>query len=140
MKLRITSNRLIEEVQHEFNNAFPYLKLEFFQHKSKLKDQALFALNNVLPHHKRIGECQANDAEGLLEINEAMKVSELERKLKDQFGLNAQVFRHSGSLWLQTTMTDNWTLQKQNEHGMELSHPDKKPLIDEAANDEVNYD
>jgi hypothetical protein len=31
------------------------------------------------------------------------------------------VFRKSGNLWLETTMTDDWTLQQQNDHGYEIS-------------------
>jgi hypothetical protein len=140
MRLNIGSNRLISEVQEDFNKVFPYLKLEFFQHKIKLKEQPGFSLNRVLSSNKRIGDCQGKSMDGLLEINEGMKVSELEKSFRDQFGLYVRVFRHSGNLWLQTTMTNNWTLQKQNEHGRELSHAEKKPLIDEAAGDEVNYD
>lgn len=49
-----------------------------------------------------------------------MKVGELEAALKDQFGLTVQVFRHSGNIWLETVLTDKWTLQQQNEHGKEL--------------------
>jgi hypothetical protein len=140
MKLNIGSNRLISEVQDEFNKSFPYLKLEFFPPTKKAKDQSGLFLNRLMPHNKKIGECQSKITDGLFEFSESMKVSELEQKLKDQFGLIVQVFRHSGNLWLQTTMTDNWTLQKQNEHGMELSRAAKKPLINEAGNEEVNYD
>jgi hypothetical protein len=31
MKLHITRDRLVSDVQKEFNNAFPFLKIEFFQ-------------------------------------------------------------------------------------------------------------
>ena len=50
-----------------------------------------------------------------------MKVNELEKIFKDRFNLAVQVFRKSGNLWLETTMTDNWTLQQQNNHGGEIS-------------------
>jgi hypothetical protein len=39
-----------------------------------------------------------------------------------------QVSRKSGTLWLETTMTDSWTLGQQNEHGRELSTPATKIL------------
>lgn len=50
-----------------------------------------------------------------------MKVSELEKLFKDKFKLAVQVFRKSGNLWLETTMTDNWSLLQQNNHGREIS-------------------
>jgi hypothetical protein len=46
-----------------------------------------------------------------------MTVAELERLFVENFGLNAQVFRRSGTLWLQTSATDNWTLAEQNRKG-----------------------
>ena len=52
-----------------------------------------------------------------------MTVGELENIFKDQFGANVQVSRKSGSLWLETTLTDKWTLLQQNEQGKELSTP-----------------
>jgi hypothetical protein len=54
-------------------------------------------------------------------------VVELECLFEDQFGLFVQVFRRSGNLWLETTVTDSWSLQKQNEQGKELSGNDWRP-------------
>jgi len=50
-----------------------------------------------------------------------MKVSELEKIFLEDYGLNVQVFRNSGRVWLETTMTDDWTLAEQNRQGEELS-------------------
>jgi hypothetical protein len=50
-----------------------------------------------------------------------MTVNELEQRFKSQFGLNIQVFRKHGKTWIETTVTDNWTLFKQNEEGKTLS-------------------
>jgi hypothetical protein len=50
-----------------------------------------------------------------------MKVSELENLFKRKYKLNIQVFRKSGNAWLETTVTDAWTLDKQNQEGIELS-------------------
>ena len=119
MQLRIAPTRLISEVQAEFNDAFPFLKLEFFQNKSYRQTNQGPGIRML--HTKKIGDCQAVITDGEIEISNNLTVQELEIKFKDQFGLNVQVFRRSGSLWLQTTMTDGWTLEKQNEHGMELS-------------------
>ena len=50
-----------------------------------------------------------------------MTVTDFENALMDQFGLSAQVFRRSGNIWLETTITDYWTLKQQNEHGREIT-------------------
>jgi hypothetical protein len=41
-------------------------------------------------------------------------------------------------LWLETTMTDNWTLQKQNENGREVSITTRVPLKIEDREDKEN--
>jgi hypothetical protein len=119
MQLRVDPSKLISEVQSEFNQEFPFLKLVFFQYSSG--DSNVTDINRTIPGSKKIGDYQAGITDSVLDIHPAMKVSELEKLLKDKFRLNTQVFRRSGKLWLQTTMTDNWSLAKQNEHGLELS-------------------
>lgn len=131
--MRILPSKLISEVQREFNTAFPYLKLEFFQ------DKAGDGQNGIKFSGRRIGDFQNTIADGSLDVWPEMKVNELEKTLKEKFRLNAQVFRRSGKLWLQTTMTDNWTLKKQNEHGMELSRITEIPIIDKDVNNPDDY-
>jgi len=60
----------------------------------------------------------------------------LEKSFYDRFDMLVQVSRKSGSIWLETTMTDNWTLKQQNDHGRELSEPVKKIL----PGREMDYD
>ncbi|HEY6064062.1 MAG TPA: hypothetical protein VIV35_10665 [Chitinophagaceae bacterium] len=119
MYLHIAPNRIIGEIQKEFNEAFPFLKLEFF--KTRSFSRADFMANQIIPSYRKIGDGQLAITDGDIEIVEEMKVKDLEKIFKDQFSLAAQVFRKSGNLWLETTMTDNWTLQQQNDHGREIS-------------------
>jgi hypothetical protein len=49
-----------------------------------------------------------------------MKVSELEELFQEVFGLSVQIFRKSGENWLQTTTTDFWTLNQQNNKGKDM--------------------
>ena len=137
MYLRITPNRLISDLQKDFNNAFPFLKIEFFQNRNQ--QLPAFTFQQILPQHKRIVDGQTAITDGDIEISAATKVKDLEKIFKDQFCLAAQVFRRSGNLWLETTMTDDWTLGQQNEHGREISTDSKK--YDPGDNDyELNRD
>ena len=119
MKLTIAGARSIQEVQHDFNASYPYLKLEFFRplHGSPAQSAA----RNILKHSLTIQEARRMQHDGVLEIDDSMRVAELENALKQQFGLYVQVFRKSGNVWLETTMSDNWTLKQQNDHGREIS-------------------
>ena len=124
MNLRIAPNRLISDLQKEFNNAFPFLKIEFFQNRNK--QLPAFTFRQMIPQNKQIVEGQTAIIDGDIEVSPGMKVKDLEKIFKDQFLLAVQVFRRSGNLWLETTMTDEWTLEQQNEHGREISTDSKK--------------
>lgn len=119
MYLQISPDRIIGDIQKEFNNAFPFLKIEFFKTRSQSRSE--FLANQIIPSRQKIGENLLSNNGGEIKVSEGMKVSELEKTFKEKFNIAAQVFRKSGNLWLETTMTDNWTLQQQNDHGREIS-------------------
>jgi hypothetical protein len=115
--LHIHPSKYIYELQQEFNTAYPFLKLHFYlpgpiaagQH-GKPVDKSFLLKTAGLKN------------EGEIDISGTVTVANLERSMRDQFGLRAQVLRNSGNIWLETTMTDEWTLRQQNEHGREITH------------------
>lgn len=127
MILYISSYKTISDIQEDFNAAYPFLKIEFYQTAGKpglAGRQKLNKTSSLATTGMR--------AEGELEINDTMTVGQLEKTFRDKFGITVQVSRKSGTLWLETTMTDNWTLKQQNGHGKELSEPlQKNNAIDE---------
>jgi len=119
MRLHIAPYRLISDIQKDFNEAFPFLKIEFFKTKSFSRSE--FLAHQIIPSQRKIGDGQLAITDGDIEIAGEMKVKELEKIFRDQFRLASQVFRKSGNIWLETTMTDDWTLKQQNDHGREIS-------------------
>lgn len=119
MKIEIHDKLRIREIQEQFTAHFPYLKLEFYvgahasgegtSNELKISDDAV------------IGDHRKKHNTGELSIHANLKVNTLETAFSEIFGLNAQVFRKSGNVWLQTTTTDNWTLSEQNETAAELA-------------------
>ena len=136
MRLHVTPTRLISDLQKDFNKTFPFLKIEFF--KNRNQQRPAFTFEQILPHSKKIAEGQLAITDGDVEISPEMKVKELEKLFKDQFSLAVQVFRRSGNLWLETTMTDNWTLGQQNEHGREISTDNKRETDSQENDYELN--
>ncbi len=126
MELRIAPERLISEIQKDFNSAYPFLKIEFFNNKSFSRSD--FSVKQIIPHNRKLGDNNLSLANGTIEIEDDMKVNELEKLFKDKFNLAVQVFRKSGNLWLETSMTDNWSLQQQNNHGREITNGKDKEL------------
>ena len=119
MKLHIAPTRLISEIQQEFNAEFNFLKLEFFTRKGFINSD--YSAIHLAPPTRRIGDIQQVITEGNIEIDGDMVVKDLEERLKNELNVATQVFRKSGNLWLETTMTDSWTLNRQNSHGKEIS-------------------
>lgn len=109
----ITDSKTIQEIQKEFNNKFPFLKIEFYKEAHNVKegspDSMKWDSENSIESIRKIHNS------GDLSIKDDQKISELENNFSAQYGLSAQVFYKSGNLWLQTTATDEWTLKQQND-------------------------
>jgi hypothetical protein len=108
----------VSDIQREFNQLFPFLKLEFFKNKHAYREAS--PKQSKLPHYLLLRDL-AKELPEQIGLSESMTVQQLEKLFEDQLGLHLQVFRKSGTLWLETTITDSWTLKQQNEHGMEIS-------------------
>ncbi len=121
MKLRISDDIKIFTIQEEFNTAFPYLKLEFFSKSHKTG--AGTAKKFIQENSKTLKQCQTkqNTNNSSITITPNMTVTNLEQLFHDLYGLEVQVFRKSGKTWLETTVTDGWTLEEQNRQGEDLS-------------------
>lgn len=113
--MKILDNRTIADIQAEFHAKFPYLKLEFYNQPHEVGEGS--RLKSLIDKNKTIKDVRTVHTEGEMSINGHLKVSTLEQSFADDYGLNVQVFRKSGGLWLQTTATDEWTLTDQNKKG-----------------------
>ena len=119
MEILITDSKTISEIQKEFNLQFPFLKLEFFD--APHKPNTALPKSKMHARDKKLGAIRRLHKEGKLKIAIKDTVNEVESGLWKNFGLSAQIFRRSGNLWIETSLTDNWTLEQQNREGYELS-------------------
>ncbi len=119
MILTISDNQKLSDVKDEFNKMFPFLKLEFFKHKHGVHGGN--AKSDMLSSDLTFKKASKQHNEGGIIIKENMSVANLEQLFQDVFGISAQVFRKSGRSWIETSVTDDWSLKRQNEEGRELS-------------------
>lgn len=120
----------IHEVQKKFNDRFHYLKIEFFREptiKGKGTNRKKMYLNDVA-----LKDLHRLKKSGQIKLENKLTVSELETLFFSEFGLYTQVFRKSGNIWLETSATNHWTLEQQNEEG--------KSLQEEIKNERENPD
>ena len=127
----ITNDKKLKAIQKEFHTKFPYLKMEFYSGEHKAGQGS--PLESRIDPEKTLGEVRAVINEGDFRIDANMTVSDLEKGFFEKYGLNAQVFRRSGNLWMQTTSTDHWSLQEQNRKGgASVQHLAEKIAREEA--------
>ena len=120
MYLEINGERLISDIQQDFGAVYPFLKIEFFRNGNIRRDR--YPVNKLIPATQPVKTAwHYKQEKGQLTLSDGMTVTDFENALMDQFGLSAQVFRRSGNIWLETTITDYWTLKQQNEHGREIT-------------------
>ena len=119
MRLTIGSDTRLSSLQSDFNDYFPYLKIEFFKIPHRIGEA--WAKNLIYDKNKMVRDCRLMMSLGVLEFNESMTVSDFEGKFQKEYGLSVQVFRRSGNVWLETSATDSWTLAQQTDEGAELS-------------------
>ncbi len=119
MEIKINDQLTIDQIQDLFHAHFGYLKLEFYasEHEPGEGTSSQTMLNKA----STIGQVRTRHNEGEISIHGNQKVSTLEQAFHDHYGLNVQVFRKSGEVWLQTTTTDDWTLSEQNKKGEEMA-------------------
>ena len=116
--LTITDVQTIEGIQNSFNTIFPFLKIEFFK-KSHFRGKSN-PKSLMYEYNLKLKEIRNKKFSGKIKIEKNMTVAELESIFENKFGLHAQVFRKSGNVWLETSSTDNWTLEEQNTEGENL--------------------
>jgi hypothetical protein len=96
MEIRIEAGEPFEKIQKIFCENFPYLKIE--------------CLCNDNLTEKNLNSC--NDC--AIIINNNTTVAELINQFNKMLHLTLKVLRKSNNLWIETSLTDSWTLEKQN--------------------------
>lgn len=119
MKIIINVNSTFYEVQEEFTKMFPFLKIEFFLKTFVLTTISSYKLLKI--NSKTIGDYHTHDKESSITITPQMTVSHLEKCFNNEYGISVKVYRNSWRVWLETTLTDGWTLEEQNRQGEALS-------------------
>jgi hypothetical protein len=133
MELHISGEKTIREIQSEFHAIYPFLKLEFFRSSHKTGKPS--PKSDVVSAGSAIGVLMNGNRAANIEVNASKTVALLEQEFHSKFGLNVQVFRKSQSLWIETSLTDHWTLGRQNEEGEIFSRPHNTEKLDLSDRD-----
>ena len=122
MKLELDDKMSIGLIQELFHCLFPFLKVQFFE--KDIRIQASTALRKHIGDSSRLlGSFKSGDphVQTGMSIEPSMTVNQLEIGFNNCYALHTQVYRKSGNVWLEATITDSWTLEEQNKQGEMLS-------------------
>jgi hypothetical protein len=117
MNIIIEKGSKVKCVQVQFNGHYPFLKLMFFKDRSTGRALLISACGSEESLEKLPGFI----GPATISIDGQRTVAQLEKDFKEQVGLFAQVFRRTGNLWIETTLTNTWTLERQNKEGEQIS-------------------
>lgn len=130
LNLYIEKGSPTEEVKRQFNYYYPYLKIEFYSKPFVKQAHATKKESIEFLNGKSIQLNQFN-CTGRLNISGNRTVRDLETDIAS-LGLYGQVLRKSGHMWIETVLTNDWTLQHQNYEGEQISSLYEKGVIPPA--------
>ena len=119
MELNIAPDKTIKELQERFHGFFPYLKIEFF--RKPHVDGVASPKSDLVSPNILLGNLSSRITKGTISLSPHISVTTLEKTFRQEYGLNVQVFRSSNNLWIETSLTDHWSLERQNNEGEEIS-------------------
>jgi hypothetical protein len=112
----ISDRKNIHQIQDEFNELFPGLRIKFYTKYHDHYDYSSMA--DLYNNDAKIGDIRKVNNEEDLALNPKSTVGQIEKVFRSKYGLNVQIFRRSKDTWLQTFTTDDWTLERQNSKGI----------------------
>ena len=121
MKLRISGETTLREINKDFQKNFPFLKLEFYKIKHKVGESSHF--EKKIPAHNSLYEINSEFQTSEIDIQPFDTVETFENKFQNKLGLPIQVSRKTENLWVETAQTDHLTLERQNSMGEASSRP-----------------
>ncbi|CAH0995496.1 hypothetical protein EMA8858_01619 [Emticicia aquatica] len=95
-----------------FSECYPYLRLEIYHRGEEMGNAAHNCLLKDIVHKKAVDS---------FEITPQMKVCEVEEIFWEKMGLQISIFRKSGKTWLESSFTNYWSLERQNNLGKEMN-------------------
>lgn len=119
MEIRIEAGKTFGKVQEEFTQTFPYLKIDYTS-AGKLSNELNLTIGN--------GQNKFAHKIEFIKLNGDTTVKEIVYQFKEIFNLSIKVLRKSDGHWVETMLTENWTLTKQNLEGKSLADFDFRKL------------
>jgi len=91
-----------------FNEIYPFLRLEIYYQGQEMSNAY---------HDSILSDFVLKKAIEGFEISPEMNVLEVENLFWEKMGIQISIFRKSGKTWLESSFTNYWSLERQNNLG-----------------------
>ena len=116
-EIAVNSESLLSDIQDAFSICYPFLLMEFFR-----KSRSLAPLRQI--RLEPLGNIKALDdpaASHVIDVGSLRTVAEVAQEIAGITGAVVKISRKSGSVWNVISLTDGWTLERQNAAGEYIS-------------------
>ncbi len=117
MQLYIGKESRVRNIQTSFNAFYPFLKIDFLKDHGTDKQ----ASTEKISPDARVKLVNKTGGQNKINVDGQKTLAELKKEFKELTGLKAEIFRKSGNMWIETSLTDDWTLAQQNKEGELIS-------------------
>jgi hypothetical protein len=111
MVLYIDHDTQVQALQEKFNALYPFLQLHFIRTLEE-NGKPVKKIIKAAPEQK-LREISGKLVPGMVSVSESRAVAEVLDDFRSH-GVIVQVYRKSGTLWVETSLTEDWTLERQN--------------------------
>ena len=119
MKIHFTPETTLRELQESFTEQYPNLKLGFFV---DLNDDNQYSQDELIKNeHSTLRMVNPKIGYGAISVSPSTKVMDFETEAFIQLGVDVQVFRRSGKLWLATKQTDHKSFVELEEMSIQMN-------------------
>jgi hypothetical protein len=112
MFIEINNSKRVVNIQRQFANMFPYLKLEFFP---KVNEPGTAIKQMPYRPDMCLSDISNKHVQGIININPDNEIYVIEDEFARRFGLHVQIYRLLLDKWIQTEGMERLTLDEQNE-------------------------
>jgi hypothetical protein len=119
MILRINKNGSLKAIQQQFNLYYPFLKIEFFKKESADKSIAKSSVAFEPEFQQKLNGFADHSVN--IDVSRKRSIAEIEKDFDRLLSLSVRVFRRSGNVWVETSLTNEWSLEDQNEEAKQIS-------------------
>ncbi|MFM6984163.1 MAG: hypothetical protein ACKOXF_08515 [Chitinophagaceae bacterium] len=115
MIIDIKSDMMLKDLKKQFHSYYPHLKIEFFSEERNQSGRN--SREQMLSNEALLSDIKGFIAQKI-EFSGDTTVAAFEAMFADMAGLNVQVFRKSGNVYLETSNTDDWTLDQEHKEAL----------------------